>query len=354
VTSLRRRRLRIWCDDDLPAGEPVHRTTDGGLKGSHVAIVCVGRAGVGTYQQWESFDEAIHRGMNLITVLLPGVTREVIPDLPFPLRRSRPVIFNELPTEQAALDDIEWGITGRRPEPSDPQKSRRDLPFGAKRAPPDSIREPLDEPRTFFRCLHITDLHFGESGMRDLWPNVQDQFFDDLRYLLEKIGFWDLVLFTGDLVQQGRPDEFVLVDQLLARMWGKFAEWGFEPKLLAVPGNHDLVRPTKANPTLLSLTNLWERDAVSQPFWTNPKSAYRRLINTAFSNYRSWWEQTKIPKLESYVPGMLLGDFSATIEKGRLKFGIVGLNSAFLHLSDGVQGKLALDIRQFNEASAEE
>ena len=108
---------------------------------------------------------------------------------------------------------------------------------------------------TFLRCLHITDLHHGQAGMVRLWPSVEEQVFGDLEYLHQKVGDWELVLFTGDLSNRGLSDEFELVDRLLGRMWKKFAEWGFVPKLLAVPGNHDLVRPKGAAVT--ALTKSW-------------------------------------------------------------------------------------------------
>ena len=85
-------------------------------------------------------------------------------------------------------------------------------------------------------------------------------------------------------------------------------------------------------------------------FGKNSKSEYRQLIDAAFADYTNWWDQTTIPKPENYTKGMLPGDFSATIEKDGLKFGIVGLNSAFLHLGDGAEGKLAVDLRQFHAA----
>jgi hypothetical protein len=121
VSSLENRKLRVWFDEaELPPTAHVHTEIDTALKASRVAIVCVGQTGFGTYQEWENagaIDQAIHRGMPLITVLLPGVSRDVIPRLPFTLTRNRPVQFDASPTEQAALDDIVWGITGRKPEP---------------------------------------------------------------------------------------------------------------------------------------------------------------------------------------------------------------------------------------------
>jgi 3',5'-cyclic AMP phosphodiesterase CpdA len=52
-----------------------------------------------------------------------------------------------------------------------------------------------------------------------------------------------LVLFTGDLTQSGDEKQFQELDKLLKRFWDKLSAMDPEPRLLAVPGNHDLVRP---------------------------------------------------------------------------------------------------------------
>jgi 3',5'-cyclic AMP phosphodiesterase CpdA len=54
-----------------------------------------------------------------------------------------------------------------------------------------------------YRWLHLTDLHFRMPGQASLWPNMETVFFQDLELLHEKVGAWDLVLFTGDLTYSG-------------------------------------------------------------------------------------------------------------------------------------------------------
>ncbi|NEO45745.1 MAG: tetratricopeptide repeat protein [Moorea sp. SIO4A3] len=216
-----------------------------------------------------------------------------------------------------------------------------------------SLDKTSDKTNVILRWLHLTDLHLGMDGLGDLWPNVEEIFFKDLKYLCDKVGPLDLVMFTGDITQRGSKSEFQQVDKLLTNFWNKFRQIGFEPKFLAVPGNHDLVRPkNQKDPILKCLKNLWNDDHdIQGEFWNDDHSPYRQLVINAFENYVEWWKNITVPKPDIYSEGILPGDFSATIEKDGFRLGILGLNSAFLQLMGGDrQGKLALDMHQFNEA----
>ncbi|AOX01990.1 hypothetical protein BJP34_23440 [Moorena producens PAL-8-15-08-1] len=210
-----------------------------------------------------------------------------------------------------------------------------------------------DHTEVILRWLHLTDLHMGMKGSKTLWPNVEEIFFKDLEYLCETVGPIDLVMFTGDLTQRGSESEFQQLDKLLDKFWKKFREMEFEPKFLAVPGNHDLVRPDQSDSVLINLQDRWDDHEFQQAFWDNSKCPERQLVDKAFDNYLQWWQNTTVPKPDIYSKGILPGDFSATIEKDGFKLGILGLNSAFLQLMDGRHGKLALDICQFHKACNE-
>ena len=206
---------------------------------------------------------------------------------------------------------------------------------------------------TTFRWLHLTDLHFGMPGQAPLWPNVEELFFDDLDYLRQQVGPWDMVLFTGDLTQRGTKPEFDELDKLLQRLWSRFAEWGFTPRLLAIPGNHDLVRPTdQSDPALITLLHAWNQPTVQTPFWDNANTPQRALLSTAFHNFTHWWEHTPIPKPAMLRNGLLPGDCSVSWQVGdTFTVGLVGLNSTFLQLTGGnFENKLHLDPRQLHGA----
>jgi len=203
---------------------------------------------------------------------------------------------------------------------------------------------------SYFSWLHLSDLHRGVKEQEWLWPNVREIFFEDLKKLHEKCGPWDLVLFTGDLTQRGSAEEFQKVDELLEELWMHFKELGSNPELLAVPGNHDLVRPRKETPAIKLLQGWADQPNVQEIFWEDAKSSYRRTVLRAFKNYNAWWKRQPL-RVKNVNTGILPGDFSATIEKDGAKLGILGLNTSFLQLTDdNYEGKLALHTRQFHEA----
>ncbi|MCP4351843.1 MAG: AAA family ATPase [Desulfobacterales bacterium] len=199
-----------------------------------------------------------------------------------------------------------------------------------------------------FNWLHLTDFHMTSSA-RFHELIIEKTFFEDLRRLHDKCGPWDLVFASGDLTQHGKVDEFERLDEFLERLWKCFENMGSEPKLLAVPGNHDIFRPNIKYP-VMQLFQLWDNDLeIQTDFWENAKSPYRRLVTSAFKNYVAWWASQPF-KAEKVSTGILPGDFSVTIKKNNAKLGIVGLNTAFLQLTgDNYKGKLAIHTRQFHE-----
>ena len=201
-----------------------------------------------------------------------------------------------------------------------------------------------------FSWLHLTDLHLGMDEQSSLLPVLKDRFFEDLESVRDKCGPCDLVIFSGDLTQSGNAEEFQRVDEFLGQLWDRFQELGCRPSFLAVPGNHDLVRPNAMSSAVKALAT-WAGDLdVQSEFWTNPKSDYRTTVEAAFQHYQDWW--AKAPRKPATTKaGMLPGDFSATFEKDGARIGIVGLNSTFLQLTGGdYTTKLALDARQFTAA----
>lgn len=200
--------------------------------------------------------------------------------------------------------------------------------------------------------LHLSDLHLGMDPLRwrKLWPNVREDFSRDVKEIESVCGAIDVVFFTGDLTNRGSETEFLRLDEELHELWQELWPSGSQPTLIAVPGNHDLIRPAQAQADELAKWHEWtttERDRVL----TDLADGKRQVIETAFAPYKNWLNKTPLRGGLTLTPGIFPGDFSVTIEKQGLKLGVVGLNSAYLQLQGGdMMNKLALDVLQLHEA----
>jgi tetratricopeptide (TPR) repeat protein len=209
--------------------------------------------------------------------------------------------------------------------------------------------------------LHFTDFHVGMKGLPEDWPTIEAQLFRDLEYLREIAGPWDLVAFTGDLVFSGRREEFERVQEFLARLWERFRAWDCDPRLLAVPGNHDLARPGPLAPLTLALPAGWGDVKLRQDFWGADCEGYRERVRERFAEYERWWaelcaadaetDRARVPVLAPTATGLLPGDLSTTLVKDGVALGVLGLNTTFLQLSDAMgAGTLAVDRPQIQAA----
>ena len=120
--------------------------------------------------------------------------------------------------------------------------------------------------------LHLTDLHFGQNGQGHLWPNLRAEFERDLQDLVSKYGPPDLVLFSGDLVFSGERKQFQELEIALTKLWDFFSANGSAPKLVTVPGNHDLRRPDPSRASSLALASWHQQADVRHAFWGDRKS----------------------------------------------------------------------------------
>jgi len=197
--------------------------------------------------------------------------------------------------------------------------------------------------------LHLTDLHFGLRGQGFLWPNVRDEFFRDLAKIHRKTGAWDLVLFSGDLVQSGTAKEYEALDRVLAELWAEFDRLGARPTLLAIPGNHDLSRPRPDHAAYRALLNWHSDPGLQDIFWESEKNEYRKMIGRVFKSFAEWWARRPAANGVTLQTGLLPGEFAASFEKDGLRLGVVGLNTTFLQLGNGIkEGMLDLDLRQLH------
>jgi predicted MPP superfamily phosphohydrolase len=200
--------------------------------------------------------------------------------------------------------------------------------------------------------LHLTDIHFGQPAMEGRWPTIRAQFFDDLKYLVGKTGPVPLVALTGDVANRADPNEYDQASEVLADLGLMlFAETGLLPQFAVVPGNHDVNRPQHRTAAQRVIEELWNAET-EREFFSDSAADTRRFVEHIFRPYTDWLQRTPIDLLPPDHTGVLPGEFSATLEFGGVRVGIIGLNSAFRHISDRASvGSLTLTGRQANTAS---
>lgn len=182
--------------------------------------------------------------------------------------------------------------------------------------------------------LHLTDLHQGMGGTNWLWPNVAAKVFDDLARLHDTSGPWDLVFFTGDLTQSGSAEEFKRLDETLGRLWQHLDRLGSRPRLVAVPGNHDLGWLKDIEPVALALLHWHDNRKLQEHVLGGEDNPYLERIREAFANFTQWSERDAPWFAGKAVSrGLMPGDMSLSLSLHGLEIGIVGLNSAFLQVT---------------------
>jgi 3',5'-cyclic AMP phosphodiesterase CpdA len=197
--------------------------------------------------------------------------------------------------------------------------------------------------------IHLTDLHLGLDSGSWLWPRVKHDLLRDLEKLGQEVDYWDLVFFTGDLVQRGDAAEFERLNQELREIWDVLSRKGSPPKLCVIPGNHDLLRPPEGSAVGKTFNRLWWTDSdLRRSFWREPSGEYRTSVNAFFANYTDWCSRISVPIL-SAARGILPGDSAGTFSKGAVSLAIVGLNSTFLQVTRGdYRGRLDLHVSQLS------
>ena len=113
--QLKRLELRVWFDVwNLPPGRSWQDSLQVALHESRSVAVLIGPAGIGPWQKREvetALSTYISEGHPVIPVLLPGTDKPELPDF---LAQHRWVDCRDKRISQESLDELIWGITGRR------------------------------------------------------------------------------------------------------------------------------------------------------------------------------------------------------------------------------------------------
>jgi hypothetical protein len=167
------------------------------------------------------------------------------------------------------------------------------------------------------------------------WPSLREQLFSDLRYMLSKTGGLDLIAFTGDIANRAKKEEYAQASDFLESL-GMIAleESDRVPQLAVVPGNHDVQRDQPGRFAKRALWSDWNNDT-DLAFFNHSDDELRMYARSLFDNFHDWFKSDlPISHVVADHEGALPGDFTSVIELNGHQVGIVGLNSAFRHISD--------------------
>ncbi|MET4678842.1 metallophosphoesterase [Stenotrophomonas rhizophila] len=205
--------------------------------------------------------------------------------------------------------------------------------------------------------LHFSDAHFGMREQGRLWSRFGPKLRDDLEKILEKTGDIDFIVFSGDLTQRGAKVEFSQFSEEMDSVLSTIrAVTGQAPKIIAVPGNHDLTRPPALESEAMALKQYWDSSALQDGIWREEGRKYRDYLQGIFGEFIEW--QDGAIRSGMHAPpaktGLMPGDAIYEFTGGGASIGVVALNSAWLQL-DGAEykGKLHMDALQLMELTGQ-
>lgn len=187
-----------------------------------------------------------------------------------------------------------------------------------------------------FSWLHLSDQHIGMSGSKIFWPQVREAFFEDLRQHLGSGQSIDLVIFSGDLVQQGLQEEFELALIEIKKLFSLLEENNSQPAFFIVPGNHDLIRVDETTGLPFAIAEAGKRQEKFKASVLNKGHNHSQIVAN-FKNYTKFINSLKQEGIQliGETSGIFPGDSSSRIEVNGLKIGIVGLNTAWSQVCGG-------------------
>jgi predicted MPP superfamily phosphohydrolase len=189
------------------------------------------------------------------------------------------------------------------------------------------------------RILHISDLHAKADRERESWRRrrvLVDAWLRNLDALLEEAPF-ELVLFTGDAADWGRPEEF---DEAAAFLHETIERLKLpRERLFVIPGNHDVCRNAHAE-TWARLRNALAstQDLLAVGRWFSGYSGappgfeacWREQVSERLAAYRHWVEhQLGLPHLARNADSL---GYRRSVELPCLlqPVHILGLNTAWM------------------------
>jgi predicted phosphodiesterase len=203
-----------------------------------------------------------------------------------------------------------------------------------------------------FNWMHISDFHSGMKESSNRWDQIKIKFHQDIKRHCQKYGEIDVVIFSGDLTQAGKKEEFESVLLELKELWEVFSDFAHQPSLFIIPGNHDLKRPAIGAPISIA-TKHWKTDPeLEEELFNTHNNAYLNDIKDCFNLYTDFINNvsSQLPLITDHQ-GVLPGESSAVWKNKNLKVGFIGLNTAWSHIKNGdMKGKLEISRHQIHKA----
>jgi len=156
----------------------------------------------------------------------------------------------------------------------------------------------------------------------------------DVVRLQSAVGKIDAVFLSGNLGSTGGIQGYSELRRRLSDLWNALQSLGSCPVLLPVPGRDDACGVALAPPEL-EAGWLGDEEARTQ-FFSSPNHVFRRALSETFRPYTTWVDDWRSSCQEASAPvwrrGLLPGEFSARLDGGQLRVGVLGLNTVFLDL----------------------
>ena len=192
------------------------------------------------------------------------------------------------------------------------------------------------------RILHISDLHASDSQVDDRRLLVKAMLDDAVRCSAEKA--IDLVVFSGDLANEGKAAQFAQARELLLEPLMERLELE-KSQVVLVPGNHDVNRAAIRDFIEQSLAhNLTSREEVSNHLDSPDNLRYSTERLGAWEQFHREFYDPQQPA----QPGPLAFAHHLTLEGHSL--GVAALSTAWRSSGSWDKGRLLLGNRQVESA----
>jgi hypothetical protein len=186
--------------------------------------------------------------------------------------------------------------------------------------------EPLDKSTNMLTWLHISDLQFRASPVRDDQV-LQEALLQDIHERVQKDNLRpDFVAVSGDIAFSGKPQEYAVAREFFDRL---LQATGLpRPRLFVVPGNHDVDRSLVTEETLALASELNDSERVNS-------DQGLRAFRACFQEF-SAFIQDYLPKPPTFFG---VNSFVQQEDMAGWRVAVLCLNSAWLALGSEQDGE---------------